>query len=31
MDKFTLERDFDRELKNQGEDTREAKKIVFNV
>lgn len=31
MDKFTLEKDFDKELENQGEDTREAKKIVFNV
>lgn len=31
MDKFTMERDFDNELENQGEDTREAKKIVFNV
>jgi len=31
MDKFTLERDFDNELKNQGVKTREPKKIVFNV
>ena len=31
MDKFTLERDFDNELKNQGIKTREPKKIVFNV
>lgn len=31
MDKFTLERDYDNELKNQKVDTREPKKIVFNV
>jgi hypothetical protein len=31
MDKFTLERDFDNELINQGVKTREPKKIVFNV
>jgi len=31
MDKFTLERDFDHELKNQNIDTREPKRIVFNV
>ena len=31
MDKFTLERDFDKELENQGIKTREPKKIVFNV
>jgi hypothetical protein len=31
MDKFTLERDFDNELKNQGIKIREPKKIVFNV
>jgi hypothetical protein len=31
MDKFTLERDFDNELKSEGTDTREPKKIVFNV
>ena len=31
MDKFTVERDFDNELKNQHIDIREPKKIVFNV
>jgi len=31
MDKFTLERDFDNELKIEGTNTREPKKIVFNV
>ena len=31
MDKFTLERDFDNELIDQGVKTREPKKIVFNV
>jgi len=31
MDKFTLERDFDNELKNEGTDIREPLKIIFNV
>ena len=31
MDKFTLERDFDKELENQKIKTREPKKIVFNI
>lgn len=31
MDKFTYERDFDNELKMQNMDTREPKKIVFNI
>jgi hypothetical protein len=31
MDKFTLQRDFDNELKNEGIKTREPLKIEFNV